>query len=148
MIGRLSVAIIVLLIQSSLLLANEDRRYAPSKVVYDISNASPELLGHMFDRASLLQNVYQNDVFEASIIFVIHEGAVPLFVKGLKKSGPELMARAKDLTQGEIIQFRLCKASAIMQGYKLDDIESFVTIVPMADAEIAKLQQEGYAYLR
>jgi hypothetical protein len=35
-----------------------------------------------------------------------------------------------------------------MQGYKSTDFPSFVKVVPMADAEIVMLQQQGYAYLR
>lgn len=122
--------------------------YAPGKVVYDLSDAAPEMLGHMLDRASLLQNIYGNDPFEASIIFVIHEGAIPLFAAKAPNTGSDLMRRAASLALGEIIEFRLCRASARMQGFSGDDFPDFVTMVPMADAEIVQLQQEGYAYLR
>ena len=58
------------------------------------------------------------------------------------------MRRARSLSMGEIIQFRICKASANMQGYKKEDIQDFASMVPMADAEIIQLQNEGFAYLR
>lgn len=122
--------------------------YNPSKVVYDISDPDAKALGMMLDRANLLQNIYQNDVFESSIVFVIHEGAVPLFGRGKKNRHPDIMQRAQSLAMGEIIQFRICKASAAMQGYNDRDIQEFVKMVPMADAEIIRLQKEGYAYLR
>jgi len=48
---------------------------------------------------------------------------------------------------GEVIQFRLCQASAKMQGYSRRDFEDFIKLVPMADAEIVRLQHGGYAYL-
>ena len=61
---------------------------------------------------------------------------------------PGLMDRVHSLTLAEVIDFRLCRASARIQGYEDDDFPGFVTMVPMADAEIVRLQQEGYAYLR
>jgi intracellular sulfur oxidation DsrE/DsrF family protein len=34
-----------------------------------------------------------------------------------------------------------------MQGYGRGDFEGFIELVPMADAEIVRLQSDGYAYL-
>jgi len=138
-----------LLIQAQAMgeVSHNPSEYTPSKVIYDFSDPNPEMLGHMLDRASLLQNIYQNDSFDASIVFVIHEGAIPLFAKDPNKSYPKLMARARSLIQGEIIQFRLCRASAKLQGFNEDNLQDMVMLVPMADAEIVKLQQQGYAYL-
>lgn len=143
---KLIILLLLILFQSVGLA--ETTPYQPSKVVYDISDPDPKILGMMLDRASMLQNIYQNDVFDSSIVFVIHEGAVPLFGKKEKNRYQDIMRRAHGLAQGEIIQFRICKASAAMQGYKEGDIQDFVQVVPMADAEIIKLQKEGYAYLR
>ena len=81
-------------------------------------------------------------------MLVIHEGAIPLFGAKDKTIQPDLMQRARGLSMGEIIKFRICKASAAMQGFNKNDLQDFVVMVPMADAEIVKLQQEGYAYLR
>ena len=122
--------------------------YAPAKVVYDVSNTDPKELSHILDRASTLQNVYDNNSFEASIVIVIHEGAIPLFAKSSANFANEIMVRANSLTMGEIIQFRLCEMSAKMQGFKANDFLPFVQVVPMADAELVKLQHQGYAYLR
>jgi len=129
-------------------LCSEPLPYKPSKVVYDLSDADLDGVNHILDRVSMLQNVYANNSFEASIIIVIHEGAIPLFSKKGKKQNAVLVQRAYNLTLGEIIQFRLCAASARMQGFKKNNFRKFITIVPMADAEIVRLQNSGYAYLR
>jgi intracellular sulfur oxidation DsrE/DsrF family protein len=43
----------------------------------------------------------------------------------------------------------MCKVAAQGHGFKPEDIHGFVTMVPMADAELVRLQQEeGYAYMR
>lgn len=121
--------------------------YTPAKVVYDISTADAGELNRLLDRASLLQRMYGNDPFDASIILVVHESAVPLFAR-TEDEPVQLMQRASSLTVAEIIQFRLCGASARLQGFSEEDFHDFVTVVPMADAEIVKLQRDGYAYLR
>lgn len=121
--------------------------YKPSKVVYDVSTASAEELGKILDRVNLLQITYGNDPFEASIILVIHEGAIPLFARANNQYNT-IMQRAESLTMAEIIEFRICSASARMQGFNEQDFHQFTTMVPMADAEIVKLQMNGYAYLR
>ena len=59
------------------------------------------------------------------------------------------MQRAKSLTENGNIKFRMCKLAAQGHGFKPKDIHGFVEMVPMADAEIVRLQQdEGYAYMR
>jgi len=119
----------------------------PSKVVYDVTTADPDELNRLLDRVSLLQIMYGNDPFDASIVMVAHEGAISLFARSDDKNA-QLMQRAQSLTVGEIIEFRLCGASARIQGFEGSDFHGFVTMVPMADAEIVQLQQNGYAYLR
>lgn len=125
--------------------------YQPSRVVYDVSSPDPGALGNILDRVGMLQKIYNNDSFEASIVLVIHEGAIALFKNSSfnnDKLQQSLMTRARSLAMGEIIKFRICAASARMQEISVDHLEDFVAMVPMADAEIIKLQQDGYSYLR
>lgn len=122
--------------------------YQPTKVVYDVSTAELSTLDNIISRIGLLQKIYNNDSFEASIIVVVHEAAIPLFKSIGNPDQSVLMNRARSLTLGEIVQFRICQASARMQKIKQADLEDFVSMVPMADAEIVRLQQSGYAYLR
>lgn len=144
---------VALLFTSALCFADESSHsYSPAKVAYDLSSPDPAYLKSILDRISMLQNVYNNDPLEASIVVVIHEGAIPLFVRSKNHEAmvgfEDLMLRAKSLTLGEVIKFKVCEASANMQGIKADDLPEFTSMVPMADAELVKLQQSGYAYLR
>lgn len=122
--------------------------YSPAKVVYDLTTADPDKLANILDRVSMLQNLYGNDPLVASIVVVIHSSAIPLFAERGRKYRPALASRAQDLALGDVIQFRLCQASAKMQGYSRSDFENFIELVPMADAEIVRLQHAGYAYLQ
>lgn len=121
--------------------------YTPAKVVYDLSSDDPGKVANLLDRISLLQNLYASDPFAASIVVVVHEGAIPLLARPGRNSHPDLAMRAHQLTFSDIIQFRLCQASATMQGFARKDFDDFIELVPMADAEIVRLQHEGYAYL-
>jgi len=56
-----------------------------------------------------------------------------------------IMGRAQSLTVGTSIEFRMCRAAARQLNYEENDIHGFVKMVPMADAEIVRLQHEGYA---
>jgi intracellular sulfur oxidation DsrE/DsrF family protein len=61
----------------------------------------------------------------------------------IQQNHHELMQRVKSLSQGEIIQLRLCKASANTQAFNKDDLDQIVQIMQMADAEIIELQNNG-----
>ena len=50
---------------------------------------------------------------------------------------------------GGAIEIRMCRIAARGHGFDPEDIHGFVQIIPMADAEIVRLQQEdGYAYMQ
>ena len=145
---RLLLAILFFIISTFLWATEDQKSYKPAKVVYDLASPEPKVLENVLDRISMLQNLYDNNSFEASIVIVVHEGAIPLFTNDDKNKYSQLMLRARSLTMGEIIQFRICAASARMQGYDASDLQDFTTMVPMADAEIVMLQQQGYSYMR
>ena len=126
-----------------------ERDYAPQKVVYDVALADKRALSGVIDRASYLNNVYQADPFATSIVLVLHGNEVPLFAIENLAENRELMTRAQSLTVGGTIEFRMCEQAARARGLAPEDIHGFVTMVPMADAEIVQLQQEeGYVYMR
>jgi hypothetical protein len=123
--------------------------YAPQRVVYDVAVSSPAELEGVLDRVSFLNNIYQANPFDSSIVVVLHGDEIPLFAISNHEKNRELMARAQSLTRAGPIQFRMCVVAARAHGYKPEDIHGFVQMVPMADAELVRLQREGrYAYMR
>ena len=123
--------------------------YQPQKVVYDVAVQDVGAFERLLDRVSLLNNLYEADPFQSSIMLVLHGNEIPFFaVKNFEKYR-ELMTRAQSLTVGETIEFRMCGAAARQRGLEAEDIHGFVIVVPMADAEIVRLQrEEGYAYMQ
>jgi intracellular sulfur oxidation DsrE/DsrF family protein len=123
--------------------------YAPQRVVYDVAVSDHAALSRVLDRASYLNNLYQADPFAASIVLVLHGDEIPLFAIENYAKYQELMTRAQSLTVGGTIEIRMCQIAARGHGFDPEDIHGFVQIVPMADAEIVRLQQEeGYAYMQ
>lgn len=127
-----------------------DVPYKPQKAVYDVSVSGAAALGRVLDRASYLGNVvYQADPFSASVVLVLHGDEIPLFAVKNFSRHKELMRRAQSLTVGGTLKFRICRLAAEAHGLKPQDLHGFVEVVPMADAEIVRLQtEEGYAYMR
>lgn len=123
--------------------------YKPNKVVYDIAVSSIPAFASALDRASYLSQLYNADPFDASIILVLHGPEISYFAISNYAEYKELMHRAQSLTVGGVIKIRMCRIAAKAQGYEPKDIHGFVEMVPMADAEIVRLQRdEGYAYMR
>ena len=123
--------------------------YKPHKVVYDISVSSVSAMTNVLDRASFLNNIYQAHPFDSSIVMVLHGYEIPFFAIKNYDKYKDLMNRAESLTKSGNIRFRMCKVAARGHGFEPEDIHGFVELVPMADAEIIRLQQEeGHVYMR
>ncbi len=122
--------------------------YAKQKVVYDVATRSEAAMRSVISRAQLLLDLNGSDPFDNKVVIVLHGQEIPFFaVKNLAKHR-ELMQRAQSATLSGLVEFRMCKLAAEGHGLRPEDIHGFVTLVPMADAEIVRLQQEGYAYMR
>jgi len=123
-------------------------KYEPGKVLYDLTSGDKEDISNILDRIGYLFKLYESDTFDSSIVVVIHGDAVPFFaIEGMKKYS-DIMRRAQSLTVGTSIEFRMCLAAAKVMNYAPKDIHGFVKMVPMADAEIVRLQGENYAYMQ
>ncbi|MDT8388117.1 MAG: DsrE family protein [Thiogranum sp.] len=123
--------------------------YTPQKVVYDVAVQSEEAFSRVLDRASYLNNVYAADPFSASIVLVLHGKEMLFFAISNYDRYKELMTRAQSLTVGGTIEIRMCETAARGYGLTPPELHGFVQMVPMADAEIVRLQQEsGYAYMQ
>lgn len=123
-------------------------QYSGQKVVYDTAVKTVGALTSVMDRASYLSVLNGADPFDNKIVIVLHGDEINYFATRNFDKYKDLMTRAQSLTVGGIIEFRMCRIAAEGHGYKPEDIHGFVTMVPMGDAEIVRLQHEGYAYMR
>ena len=126
----------------------DEKTYSKQKVVYDVAVKSVEALNNVLDRASYLSILNDADPFDSKIVIVLHGDEIGFFAIRNHGKYRDLMTRAQSLTVGGVIDIRMCRAAAKRRGYEPADIHGFVTVVPMADAEIIQLQKEGYAYMQ
>lgn len=126
-----------------------DTQYKPQKVVYDVAVDSVKKLTSVLDRASYLSKITGADPFDSSIVLVLHGGEIDFFAIKNYQKYKALMQRAQSLVVGEVLKIRMCRIAAQGHGYQAEDIQSFVEMVPMGDAEIIRLQnEENHAYMR
>lgn len=126
-----------------------EQAYPGTNAVYDVRTGSPEGLEDVLDHAAYLSRVSGDDPFDSHIVLVIHGDALDLFAREHFAEHETLMTRARGLTLGGVIEYRICRTGAARRGYAPDDFHGFASVVPMADAEIVRLQQqEGYGYMR
>lgn len=121
---------------------------AAHKVVYDVKTDSNEAFNSVLDRISYLNTRLGGDPLTTSIVVVLHGDEINYFASDNELDFEPIIARAQSLTIGETIEFRVCRVSAKRRGYLPEDLQNFVRVVPMADAEIVQLQFNGYAYMR
>ena len=125
-----------------------DTKYEPKKVLYDLTSGEKNVISNVLDRLGYLYKLYGSDTFDSSIVVVVHGDAIPFFAIDEFKNYQDIMRRAQSLTIGTSIEFRMCRAAAKVLDYEPEDIHGFVSMVPMADAEIVRLQHDGYAYMQ
>jgi hypothetical protein len=126
-----------------------EREYKDQKVVYDVAAKSVAEFNGVLDRASYLSQLNGSDPFTTSIVLVLHGDELNYFATKNFSKYKDIMERAQSLTVGEVIHFRVCAAAARSRGLTAEDLHGFVQMVPMADAEIVRLQlDEGHAYMR
>lgn len=125
-----------------------DKTYSKQKVVYDVSVKTVAELASVLDRASYLSILNDADPFDSKIVIVLHGDEIGFFAVRNYDKHREFMTRAQSLTVGGVVDIRMCRAAAKRRGYEPADIHGFVTLIPMADAEIVQLQKEGYAYMQ
>ncbi|MEO8158039.1 MAG: DsrE family protein [Betaproteobacteria bacterium] len=125
-----------------------EKTYSKQKVVYDVAVKTVAQLENVLDRASYLSALNDADPFDSKIVIVLHGDEIGFFALRNFEKYRELMVRAQSLTVGGIIDMRMCRVSAHRRGFEPSDIHGFVTMVPMADAEIIDLQKQGFAYMQ
>ncbi len=125
-----------------------EKTYSKQKVVYDVAVKTVAQLENVLDRASFLSALNEADPFDSKIVIVLHGDEINFFAIRNVEKYRELMVRAQSLTVGGIIDIRMCRVSAHRRGFEPQDIHGFITMVPMADAEIIDLQKQGFAYMQ
>lgn len=126
-----------------------DRDYNPQKVVYDVNVGTVAKIESVLDRASHLSTITGAHPFDQSIVLVLHGPEIAFFGTKNYAKHKELMQRAQSLVESEVLSIRMCEIAAKSRGYSPEQIQGFVEMIPMGDAEIIRLQyEENHAYMQ
>ena len=118
--------------------------YGPQKVVYHFNTNNLQInnagLAYIQNH---IQAVGQENL---KLVVVVHSSAWEMVAK--KKAVSQQVEKMKALIE-QGVQFDICRNT--LQGVNLDPEKDLVipmTVVPAGVAELVKLQQEGYAYIK
>jgi len=130
-----------------------------SKVVIDLTTGSLKSFEQMILKGIVAHKAYyEGKLKELEVAVVIHGGAYKFFVKDFKNSPYSndkelapvhhtLKKRIKSVVENYNVDFLMCKAALKREKLVVDDIASYVTMVPNAAIGLIDKQNEGFAYL-
>ncbi len=126
--------------------------YKPPKVVFEFYLDDPQKIGSALYWVRslinpLMESPYNYSPEQMDIKVVIHGAEIVTVAKKNEakyKDAVERMRYYADLG----VKFKICGQAAQDYGYRLQDFQPFVEVVPNAITELAHWQQQGYALIK
>jgi intracellular sulfur oxidation DsrE/DsrF family protein len=118
--------------------------YPPQKVVYHFNTNSPQVNGAGLKNIQNHINALGKE--NLTVVALVHSAAWEMVAK--ERAVPLQVERMKALIAQGVV-FKMCQNT--LNEFKLDlqkDLAIPMTVVPAGVAELVKLQQEGYAYIK
>jgi hypothetical protein len=116
---------------------------AQDKVVYHVSDTDSQALGALRN----LRNHLDTDP-TAKIIVVTHAQGVDFLMEGAKDKNGSSYAGPVSALKGRGVTFEVCDITLKVRGLKNDQFLQEADFTPSGVVRLAKLQGQGYAYIR
>lgn len=117
--------------------------WAQDKVVYHVSDTDAQALGALRN----LRNHLDTDP-TAKIIVVTHAQGVDFLMEGAKDKNGSPYAGPVSALKSRGVTFEVCEITLKTRGLKKDQFLQEVDFTPSGVVRLAKLQGQGYAYIR
>ena len=125
--------------------------YAPAKVVFEFYLDDPQKIGSALYWVRSLMNPlleapYNYSPEDLNIVVVIHGNEIVTVAKHNEAKYQDAVDRMRyyaDLG----VKFKVCGQAAADFGYRVEDFQDFIEVVPNAITELAHWQQQGYALI-
>ena len=139
---------------------NADESSAKAKVVYHADYADPQRLSSMLTSIFNMVTTYENDFIEYDIRIVFLSHGIRFLTTDHLKGTPfavdektaeirkELITRLKTLHNMQNINLSLCNITREAINLDKEKLIPGVTLVTSGVVEIAKLQSQGFSYLK
>ena len=109
--------------------------------VFDVSYDDPQKLDLLYD---FVRNTRQ--VTRGKVVIVTHGPELRAFAKENYTKYQAVVDKMATLAK-EGVEFYMCGNAMKLAGYKSEDMDGFITVVPSGFAEIAYLEYRGYQYI-
>lgn len=116
---------------------------AQDKVVYHVDNAATQGLKGLRN----LRNHLDTDP-TARIIVVTHAEGVDMLLEGAKSANGTDYAPLVSALKGRGVSFEICEITLANRGLKKDQFIQEADFTPSGVVRLAKLQAQGYAYIK
>lgn len=120
------------------------------KVVWDFNFQDPKSVGMVFNNVSALLKATAeygpHEIDPIKIVIVSHGPEVVLWAKKNYSKYKDIVDRAASFAQ-QGVRFEVCKNDAAALGFKPEDLDGFVTVVPAGPYALTYWQNKGYAYI-
>lgn len=118
--------------------------YGAQKVVYHFNTNNPQTNGAGLKNIQNHLNAVGKD--KLTVVALVHSAAWEMVAKA--KADPKQVEKMQALI-GQGVAFKMCNNTLQDKGLNPEtDLAIPMTVVPAGVAELTKLQQEGYAYIK
>ena len=120
------------------------------KSVWDFNFQDPKSVGFVFNNiAALLKATEEygpHEIDPIKVVIVSHGPEVVLWAKKNYSKYKDIVDRAASFAQ-QGVRFEVCKNDAAALGFKPEDLDGFVTVIPAGPYALTYWQNKGYAYI-
>lgn len=125
--------------------------YAPAKVVFEFYLDDPQKIGSALYWVRSLMNPlldapYDYSPEDLNVVVVIHGNEIVTVAKKNEAKYQDAVDRMRYYA-GLGVKFKVCGQAAADFGYRVEDFQDFIEVVPNAITELAHWQQQGYALI-
>lgn len=125
--------------------------YAPARVVFEFYLDHPQKIGSALYWVRSLMNPlleapYNYSPEDLSIVVVIHGNEIVAVAKRNEAKYQDAVDRMRYYA-GLDVKFKVCGQAAADFGYRVEDFQDFIEVVPNAITELAHWQQQGFALI-
>lgn len=125
--------------------------YAPARVVFEFYLDHPQKIGSALYWVRSLMNPlleapYNYSPEDLSIVVVIHGNEIVTVAKRNEAKYQDAVDRMRYYA-GLGVKFKVCGQAAADFGYRVEDFQDFIEVVPNAITELTHWQQQGYALI-
>jgi uncharacterized protein len=120
------------------------------KVVWDFNFQDPKTVGVVLNNLNALLKATSEfgpkEIDPIKVVIVSHGPEVVLWAKKNYAKYKNIVDRAASFTK-QGVRFEICRNDARALGFKPEDLDGFVTVIPAGPYALTYWQNKGYAYI-